>query len=93
MGQSLLLERAGLSATLARFPTKVEEGRNVSHRGYPVTTAFSSLNPGIGGIDSVILEERLRNNTCDKHGAPLLTDERMERSIFGLLEEAESIVF
>ena len=44
----------GSLATLARFPTKVEEGRNVSRRGYPVTTAFSSLNPGIGGIDSVI---------------------------------------
>ena len=41
-------------ATLARFPTKVEEGRNVSRRGYPVTTAFSPLNPGIGGIESVI---------------------------------------
>ena len=41
----------GSSATLARFLTKVEEGRNVSHRGYPATTAFSSLNPGIGGID------------------------------------------
>ena len=26
----------------------------VSPRGYPATTAFSSLNPGIGGIDSVI---------------------------------------
>jgi hypothetical protein len=26
----------------------------VSRRGYPVTTAFSSLNPGIGSIDSVI---------------------------------------
>jgi hypothetical protein len=33
---------------------KVEEGLNVSRRGYPATTAFSSLNPGIGGIDSVI---------------------------------------
>ena len=44
----------GSSTTLARFPTKVEEGRNVSPRGYPATTAFSSLNPGIGGIDSVI---------------------------------------
>ena len=31
-----------------------KEGRNVSPRGYPATTAFSSLNPGIGGIDSVI---------------------------------------
>ena len=44
-------DERGSSATLARFPTKVEEGRNVSRRGYPVTTAFSSLNPGIGGID------------------------------------------
>ena len=41
-------------ATLARFLMKVEEGRNVSPWGYPATTAFSSLNPGIGGIDSVI---------------------------------------
>ena len=44
----------GSSTTLARFPTKVEGGRNVLRRGYPVTTAFSSLNPGIGGIDSVL---------------------------------------
>ena len=44
-------DERGSSATLARFPTKVEEGRSVSRRGYPVTTAFSSLNPGIGGID------------------------------------------
>ena len=42
------------SATLARFPTKVEEGRNVSSRGYPATTAFSSLNLGIGGTGCVI---------------------------------------
>ena len=46
--------RTGCISLLARFPTKVEEGRNVSRLGYPVTTAFSSLNPGIGGIDSVI---------------------------------------
>ena len=43
-----------------------------------------------------ILEEQyiegLRNNT-DEHGAALLTDESMERSIFGLLEEVESIAF
>ena len=39
---------------LSRFSMKVEEGRNVLRQGYPVTTAFSSLNPGIGGIDSVI---------------------------------------
>ena len=39
-----------LPTTLARFPTKVEEGRNVSPRGYPATTAFCSLNPGISGI-------------------------------------------
>ena len=44
-------KRTGCISLLARFPTKVEEGRNVSRRGYPVTTAFSSLNPGIGGID------------------------------------------
>ena len=47
-------DERGSSATLARFPTKVEEGRNVSPRGYPATTAFSSLNPGIGSIDNVI---------------------------------------
>ena len=47
----------GSSATLARFQTKVEEGQSVSPRGYPATTAFSSLNPGIGGIDSVIAVE------------------------------------
>ena len=33
---------------------KVEEGRNVSPRGYPATTALSLLNPGIGGIACVI---------------------------------------
>ena len=47
-------DELGTSATLARFLTKVEEGRNVSPRGYPATTAFSSLNLGIGGIDSDI---------------------------------------
>ena len=47
-------KRTGCISLLARFPTKVEEGWNVSHRGYPVTTAFSSLNPGICGIDCVI---------------------------------------
>ena len=47
-------DERGSSTTLARFPTKVEEGRSVSPRGYPATTAFSSLNPGIVGIDSVI---------------------------------------
>ena len=44
-------DERGSSATLARFPTTVEEGRNVSPRGYPATTAFSSLNLGIGSID------------------------------------------
>ena len=34
--------------------SQIREGRNVSPRGYPATTAFSSLIPGIGGIDSVI---------------------------------------
>ena len=53
-GQVTARNREGLFDNLARFPTKVEEGRSVSRRGYPVTTAFSSLNPGIGGIDSVI---------------------------------------
>ena len=46
--------KQGPLKTSARFPMKVEEGRNMSRRGYPVTTAFSSLNPGIGGIDSVL---------------------------------------
>ena len=54
MGRSLFGNGRGSLTTLARFPMKVEEGRNVSRRGYPVTTAFCSLNPGIGGIDSVI---------------------------------------
>ena len=57
MCQSMLGHEQGTLASLARFPTKVEEGRSVSRRGYPVTTAFSSLNPGIGGIDSVIAVE------------------------------------
>ena len=50
MGLSLFENGRGSLATLARFPMKVEEGRNVSRWGYPVTTAFSSLNPGIIGI-------------------------------------------
>ena len=33
---------------------KVEGVLDVSRQGYLVTTAFSSLNPGIGGIDCVI---------------------------------------
>ena len=48
---SMLGHEQGPLATLVRFPMKVEEGRNVSPRGYPATTAFSSLNLGIGGID------------------------------------------
>ena len=44
----------GCISLLSRFPMKVEEGWNVSRQGYPATTAFSSLNPGISGIDSVI---------------------------------------
>ena len=47
-------KRVGYISLPARFPTKVEGVWDVSRRGYPVTTAFSSLNPGIGGIDSVI---------------------------------------
>ena len=47
-------KRTGCISLLARFQMKVEGVLDVSHRGYPVTTAFSSLNPGIGGIDSVI---------------------------------------
>ena len=54
MGRSLFGNGGGSLTTLARFLMKVEEGRNVSRRGYPVTTAFSSLNPGIGGKDRVI---------------------------------------
>ena len=54
MGLSMLGQEQGPLAILARFRMKVEEGRNVSPRGYTATTAFSSLNPGIGGIDSVI---------------------------------------
>jgi hypothetical protein len=57
MGLSLFENERGSSATLARFPMKVEEGRKVSPRGYPATTAFSSLNPGIGGIDCDIAVE------------------------------------
>ena len=54
MGRSQFGNGRGTLATLARFPTKVEEGRNVSGRGYPVTTAFSSSNPGISGIGCVL---------------------------------------
>jgi hypothetical protein len=44
-------KRTGCISLLARFPMKVEGVLNVSPRGYPATTAFSSLNPGICGID------------------------------------------
>ena len=50
-------KRVGCISLLARFPMKVEGVLDVSRRGYPATTAFSSLNPGIctiGGIDFVI---------------------------------------
>ena len=53
MGRSLPLKRAGLIGNLGEIPdrpTTGEEGQNVSPRGYPATTAFSSLNLGIGGI-------------------------------------------
>ena len=50
-------KRAGCISLLARFPMKVEEGWNASLRGYPATTAYSSLNPGIGGVDCVIAVE------------------------------------
>ena len=53
MGRSLFGNGRGSLTTLARFPMKVEEGRNVSPWGHPATTAFSSLNPGICGIDCV----------------------------------------
>ena len=39
-----------LISLLERLLMKVEGVLDVSHRGYPVTTAFSLLNPGIGGI-------------------------------------------
>ena len=54
MGRSLFGNGWGSLTTLARFPMKVEEGRNVSPRGGPATTAYSSLNPDIGGIDSAL---------------------------------------
>ena len=47
-------KRVGCISLLARFPMKVEGVLDVSRRGYPTTTAFSSLNPGIGGIGSDI---------------------------------------
>ena len=50
MGRSLFGNGRGSLTTLARFPMKVEGVLNVSPRGYPATTAFSSLNPGIGYI-------------------------------------------
>ena len=50
-------KRAGCISLLARFPMKVEGVLDVSRRGYPATTAFSSLNPGICSIDSVIAVE------------------------------------
>jgi Ulp1 family protease len=38
--------------------------------------------------------EGLRSNSCDEHGAPLVEDERMERSVFGTpLEEEESMTY
>ena len=53
-GQVTVWKRAGLIDNLARFQMKVEEGRNVSPWGYTATTALSSLNRGIGSIDSVL---------------------------------------
>ena len=43
-------KRAGCISLLARFPMKVERVLNVT-LGYQAATAFSSLNPGIGGVD------------------------------------------
>ena len=43
--------RAGYIGLLGEIP---DEGGKGQDWVYPVTTAFSSLNPGIGGIDSVI---------------------------------------
>ena len=34
--------------------------------------------------------EGLRSNSCDEHGAPLVEDERMERSVFGTPLEEEA---
>jgi hypothetical protein len=47
-------KRTGCISLLARFPTKVEGVFDVAPQGYPATTAFSSLNPGIGGIGCLI---------------------------------------
>ena len=48
---------AGLTVdNLGEIPDhqKVEDGRNVSPRAYPATTAFTSLKPGLSGIDSIL---------------------------------------
>ena len=48
---SLPLKRAGLFGNLGEIPDEGGRGPECVTPGYPVTTAFSSLNPGIGGID------------------------------------------
>ena len=52
--QVTVRKRAGYISLLGRFLMKVEGVLDASRWGYPVTTAFSSLNPAIGGIGCVI---------------------------------------
>jgi hypothetical protein len=62
----------------------VEEGWNVSRRGYPVTTAFSSLNPGIGGIDRVIAVAGVHKvKPCSEGTSSLMRSCRRVRSSTG----------
>ena len=73
-------KQTGCISLLARFPMEVEGVLDVSRRGYPVTNAFSSLNPGIGGINSVIAVEgasqavlkrlNLAQGSCQLAGSP-----------------------
>ena len=52
-------KRAECISLLARFPMEVEGVLDVLRRGYPVTTAFSSMNPGISGIDCDLAVEEV----------------------------------
>ena len=59
MGRSLPLKRAGLFGNLGEIPDEGGRGQGCVTPGYPATTAFSSLNSGLGGIDCDIAVERV----------------------------------
>ena len=53
-GPVTVWKQAGLIDNLDEIPDEDGRGPECVIRGYPGTTALSSLTPGIGGIDSVI---------------------------------------